>query len=112
MLAILLEAALQVREIRKGELKDKEDVPWAAHLDPIFDWITACSYRHIARTAHERGVLATADDVGGAVKYCADISTWLSWGFGACYTVLASIDERVRPIVGMLPLLVKYGVSS
>ncbi len=112
LLAILLEAVLQVREIRKGELKEREDVLWSAHLAPLFDWITAQSYQHIARTAHKNGILEAADDVGGAVRYCADVSTWLSWGFGACYTVLSSIDERVRPAFGMLPLLVKYGVSS
>ena len=117
LLAPLLEASLWINEVRKGALK--RDVPWEVHLDPVRSWIANQSYSDILAVARTTGAVKANAKVEDIVKYCSDVSTWLSWAFGACYTILSSLAESpdapidfVHPWVGVVPLLVKYGVSS
>ncbi len=109
LLPPLLEATLQLPEVQKGALKD---VQWEAHLEPIRNWISAQPYQTILSSALRSRALPSGSNLGEAVKYCADVGTWLSWAFGASYMILESLVETVDPWVGTLPLLAKYGVSS
>lgn len=106
----LLEVALRLPEVRRGALRSK--VEWQAHLEPVRQWVEGQPYPAVLESALRCGALGARADLGDAVKYCADLSTWLSWAFGACYTVLKTLVDPVDLVVGLLPLLVKYGVST
>lgn len=110
LLPHLVEAALLLPEVRKGALKG--DIEWEAHVEPVRQWISGQPYQEILSSAVDSGVLKSGSDLGAAVRYCADVSTWLSWAFGASYMILESLVDTVDSWVGIVPLLTKYGVSS
>jgi helicase len=106
----LLKGALQLEEVRKGYLQ--RDVDWSNHLEPVLTWISGAPYDELLSTAMSSGVLAVGSDIGDAVKYAADVSTWFSWAIGAAYMILESVVEDVDTTIGTYPLLVKYGLPS
>lgn len=109
-LRTLLAVSLELPEILQGLLKKK--VRSDAHLAALRLWLAGDDYRAILEAGREAGVLGKTSDVTEAVKYGADLSTWLSWSFGAAYAVLDSLSSEIDPYIGVLPLLVKYGVPS
>src|SRR3712207_6480371 len=88
----LLLASLQLPEIRRGLLA--RDVPLDAHVEPVLRWIAGDSYEAILETCRTSGALSKSAKVGEAVKYCADASTWVSWGVGAAYFVLVHLGAE------------------
>jgi hypothetical protein len=109
-LTCLVQCSLRLPEIAQGELRDGDP---SAHVQPLRSWLAGESYTRVLAIATESGVLGAGDDVTEAVKYCSDMGTWLSWAFGAAYTVLRSIiEEELDPYIGALPLLVRYGVPD
>ncbi len=110
VLPILLEASLQLPEVQRGELRS--GTGWQSHLAAVRGWVAGEPYGAILRHAVDAGVLRERAGVGGAVRYCTDIANWLSWSFGACYVIAQSLVQPLDPLVGILPLLVRYGVSA
>lgn len=110
LLPPMLEAVLLMPETRRGKLESKPDRD--AHFAPLRCWLDAEPYPVILASAVASGALAATSKLGDVVRYCSDLSTWLSWAFGAAYAVLASIIENVDPWIGVLPLLTRYGVPS
>jgi hypothetical protein len=110
LLAVLLESSLHLPEIRQNYLA--KDLPWQAHLNPLLQWVSAQPYQSVLAAALETGALPPSSTIGTAVKYCADMSTWLSWSFGAAYLILQSAVDPMHPQAASLPLLVKYGVPN
>jgi len=108
-LALLVRHSLELPEISQGELRNA--LP-DAHLLPLQSWLAGESYAYIHAVATETGALNANDTVTDAVKYCGDMSTWLSWAFGAAFTILQTMIEDVDPYIGALPLLVRYGVPD
>jgi hypothetical protein len=108
--SVLLSASLQLPEIRKGSLQ--KQVNPQAHFAPLMKWIGGESYQAILNAARDSGVLLMKDDITDAVKYASDMSTWLSWAFGAAHSLLRSMIQDLDPYFGILPLLVKYGVPT
>jgi len=107
---LLLNASLELKEIRKGSLA--KDGPPGMHLLPIKHWLRGSQYQVILGSAIETGALPRSADLGDAVRYCSDVSVWLSWSFGACLTVLESLVSDIDSWVGSSPLLVRYGVTT
>lgn len=110
LLPALLRASLLMPETRRGKLAP--EFGWDTHFDPLCCWLAAEPYPVILASAVANGALPAKSKLGDVVRYCSDLSTWLSWAFGTAYTVLASIVENVDPWVGVLPLLTRYGVPS
>lgn len=106
----LLDASLEIPEARHGDLN--KAVPSTAHYLPLLAWLGGQSYQTILETAKGSGALPQSRGVASAVEYASDFSTWLSWAFGAAYTILQAVLPEVDPRVGLLPLRVRYGVSS
>lgn len=106
----LLLASLPLSEIRKGAFR--KDIDPYSHVFPLLKWISGENYQVILDAAKESGVFSANDDVTEAVKYASDMSTWLSWAFGAAHSLLRSIISNVDLYIGILPLLVKYGVPT
>ncbi len=108
-ITLLVQCALELPEIAQGELRNASP---AAHVRALESWLAGDSYARILAVAIDGGTLDERDTVTDAVKYCSDMSTWLSWAFGAAFTILRTIIEEVDPYVGALPLLVRYGVPD
>ncbi|MBS1810498.1 MAG: DEAD/DEAH box helicase [Acidobacteria bacterium] len=109
-ISTLLEASLKLPEICNGVLKNNVDP--SAHVGPLLEWINGANYQAISNVSLASGVFEKTEDVTEAVKYCSDISTWLSWSFGSAHSLLRTIISNVDPYIGILPLLVKYGVPT
>jgi hypothetical protein len=82
------------------------------HLEPIEFWISGRSYQDLLEVARRTGVISERDDMSDIVRYAADISTWLSWAFGAAHSVLTQLLDEPDNYIGILPLLVRYGVPT
>lgn len=111
IIPIFLDACLKLREIKMG-LLDNDEADSSVHNEPLKSWIYAKSYPEILDVAKSTGALKQNHGLNEVVKYCSDISTWLSWAFGACYLVVKSLTNVVDDSIGVLPLLTRYGVSS
>lgn len=109
-LSHLLAGVLYLPEIRQGFLKRSDDPQ--THLDPLQEWLSGASYRGVHRAALLSGALKPDAPLGDAVEYCSDLSMWLSWAFGACYTVLEAELGACPRWLGDLPLLTKSGVPT
>ncbi|MCH8109192.1 MAG: DEAD/DEAH box helicase [Chloroflexi bacterium] len=110
LVPVLMEAVEGMHEVRQGLLR--RDVPWGSHVAPLEEWVNGSPYDVVLEAAISSGALAENATIGHAVKYSADMSTWLSWAFGASCLVLESmVGELATPAVA-LPLTVKYGVPS
>ena len=110
LLPRLLSALSGVTEVHKGLLRRTDN--WSAHLEPLKAWIGGRAYRDVLRIARTSGALGSKAKLGDAVKYCTDLSNWLSWGFGACFTVLSEMLQSPHPWIGLLPLYTRYGVGD
>ena len=93
-------------------LLDNDEADSSVHNEPLKSWIYAKSYPEILDVAKSTGALKQNHGLNEVVKYCSDISTWLSWAFGACYLVVKSLTNVVDDSIGVLPLLTRYCVSS
>ena len=107
---LLLQIALQLDEIKRGYFKSRSEPEM--HLEPIESWINGRSYPELLEIARRTGVVSERDDISDIVRYAADISTWLSWAFGASHSVLTQLLDEPDDYVGILPLLVRYGVPT
>ncbi len=107
---VILTASLQLEEVHYGALGRFPEA--ARHLDALMKWIGGDDYNEILRAAQDLGALPETAGIGSAVKYCSQISAWLSWSFGASCSVLAASGDDLDPFIGLLPLLIKYGVPD
>lgn len=110
LLAVLMDAVENLEEVKQGYLR--REIEWNRHIPPLQEWIRGSPYDSVKEAAISSGALAENANLGHAVKYSADLSTWLSWVFGASCLVLQSLVGELSTSVGVLPLLVKYGVPS
>jgi hypothetical protein len=110
LLGQLLDSVARLPEVTNGYLRRTAD--WQRHVGPLMNWINGVDYEGIRRSSVESGVMTDTATLGEAVKYAADLSTWLSWGFGACALLLQSTTPEINPWVASLPWLVKYGVPT
>jgi len=108
-LGVLMACSLELSEIQRGYLRKRIDP--VQHIRPLQAWIDGQSYDAIAKVAHAAKVLEVAD-IRAAVEYCTTMSSYLSWSFGAAYTVLRFFSDEIDPYFGSLPLLARYGVPS
>jgi replicative superfamily II helicase len=109
-LRLLLEVALSLPEI--GRRIDRHNVAVDNHLVLVEAWIAGASYQELLTIGEGRGVLGSRPTIADAVRYTADVSTWLSWAFGAAHAVISATVEDPDPSLGILPLLVRYGVPD
>src|SRR5262249_33929495 len=110
MLLELIRTSLQLPEMRHGLLESIQSPE--AHTPVVMRWISGASFEDILETGKATALFAETDNLGAAVRYAADISTWLSWSFGAATSRLAATDFDVSDFARNLPLLVRHGVPN
>jgi hypothetical protein len=108
-LEVLLSASLAIPEVQHGALAT-EPAPHT-HLPPLIEWIDGSEYDVVLAVAVKSGALKASATTADAVRYTSDLSTWLSWSFGAACAILNSL-EISNSYLTMLPLRIRYGVSS
>lgn len=106
----LLEASVDLPEVKHGYLAKSTEV--ASHFKMLEAWVSGNDYRSILELGKRVGIFRQSAKVGDAVKYCSDISTWLSWTFGAAVVMLDSEVDELDPRATVIPLLVRYGVPN
>lgn len=102
-------ACRYVPDIRRGKLESdelwNEDV-----LAPILDgWIRGVPYIELSRLAPFN---RSARPVEEAVDTLADLSQWLPWPLGALQEAMKVQGLEPDPLIGFLPLYVRFGVPS
>jgi hypothetical protein len=99
-----------LEEVR--EQIDNPDAGVRKHLGPLLAWINGDSYDAVLAAGKQSELFAQSAKSSTAVKHCADLSNWLSWSFGAAWAIIDSELDLPDPGVGILPLLVRYGVPT
>jgi hypothetical protein len=107
----LLAAVLEIPEVNSHGLFQRHRQA-VEHLQPVIGWIDGLSYEEILIACREANLLTGSADVSDSVSYCSDVSTWLSWAFGAAILILESATSNAHEQLKTLPLLVKYGVPT
>lgn len=107
---VLLSASLLIQEVKEHISSSERGAD--VHFAPLVAWIDGESYSNVLDAGKTSGLFKNADKLKAAVKYCSDISNWLSWSFGAAWAIIQSEVDNPDPSTGILPLLIRYGVSS
>lgn len=106
----LLEVGLDLDEMQ-SMIHSKTHDP-DHHLNAVASWIGGGAYQEVLEAGKSSSLFKPSEKLGASVKYCSDISTWLSWVAGAVWLIADAELDAVDPIVGKLPLLIKYGVPT
>jgi len=106
----LLEICFDLTEVQRGLASYPSN--WQVHANPIKLWISGSEYVEVLTSGRNSGLFSKTLGIEATVMYRRRVGDWISWALGAAWMVIDGYVDEPDASIGILPLLVRYGVSN